>query len=163
MIRNTSLMTIYGDGTFIMMDHVAMKMFLENLAITTIVQCREMIRKENMGIIELTTKLPYYDDLVDKYCSGVHGAVLENMLCQNANILYSFVQDCVLNNTVRGLYLLQDTSRTGKRMYELILMALDEYTNYIKKNYDMLNRAVPSDVKKYNEYNKRFEELMINM
>lgn len=159
-MNDTHVTTSYASGTFINMDSVSTKMFLENLAITIIVQCREMICKERMGILESTTKLPYYDELVEKYCSGVHGAVLSNMLCQNVQILYSFVQDCVLNDTSRGLYLLYDKPRNGEPTWKLLLLALDEYMDFVKREHDILGRKIPYDFPKYNEYNKQFEELM---
>ena len=64
MLNDTHVTKSYANGTIISMDAVSVKMFLENLAITTIAQCREMISKKNMGILESTTKLPYYDELI---------------------------------------------------------------------------------------------------
>ncbi len=160
MLNDTHVTTSYANGTMIQMDSVSMKSFLENIAITTIAQCREMISKERMGILESTTKLPYYDELIEQYCSGVHGAVLSNMLCQNVQILYRFVQDCVLNDTVKGLYLLYDKPRNGEPTWKLILLALDEYMDFVKREYDILGRKIPHDAPKYNEYNQQFEELM---
>ena len=110
MLNDTHVTTSYANGTIISMDAVSTKMFLENIAITTIAQCREMVSKKRMGVLESTTKLPYYDELIEEYCAGVHGAVLSNMLCQNVQILYRFIQDCVLNDTSRGLYLLYEKS-----------------------------------------------------
>ena len=160
MLNNTHVTTSYANGTSISMNAVSTKMFLENIAITIIAQCREMISKENMGILENTTKLPYYDELIEEYCAGIHGAVLSNMLCQNVQILYCFVQDCVLNDTSRGLYLLYDSPRNGKPTWELLLLALDEYMDLVKREYEILGRKIPYDFPKYNEYNKQFEELM---
>lgn len=160
MLNDTHVTTSYANGTIISMDAVSTKMFLENIAITIIAQCREMVSKERMGVLESTTKLPYYDELIEEYCVGVHGAVLSNMLCQNVQILYRFVQDCVLNNTSRGLYLLYDSPRNGKPVWKLLLLALDEYMDFVKRKYDILGEKVPYNMPKYNEYNKQFEELM---
>ena len=114
-----------------------------------------------MGVLESTTKLPYYDELIEEYCAGVHGSVLSNMLCQNVQILYRFIQDCVLNDTSRGLYLLYEKSRNGEPVWKLLLLALDEYMDLVKREYEILERKIPYDFPKYNEYNKQFEELMI--
>jgi len=160
MLNDTHVVTSFANGTMIQMDAVSMKSFLENIAITTIVQCREMISKERMGTLESITKLPYYNELIEEYCSGVHGSVLSNMLCQNVQILYRFVEDCVLNETVRGLYLLYDKPRNGKPTWKLILLALSEYMEFVKREYDILGRKIPYDAIKYDKYNDRFEELM---
>lgn len=145
------------------MDAVSTKYFLENLAITTIAQCREMISKERLGILESTTNLPHYDDLITKYCSGVHGAVLSNMLAQNVHILYNFVKDCVLNKNVRGLYLLCDKSKHGEPTWKLITLAIYEYVKFIEKEYKILGRAIPRDTPKYDEFNEEFEKLMLGV
>lgn len=160
MLNDTHVTTSYANGTIISMDAVSTKMFLESIAIATIVQCKEMVSKKNMGILESTTKLPYYDELINEYCDGVHGAVLSNMLCQNVQILYRFVQDCVLNDTVRGLYLLQNKPKNGEPTWKLILLALDEYMDLVKREYEILEKEIPYNFPKYNEYNKQFEELM---
>lgn len=163
MINNTNVTTSYCNGTTINMDAVSAKFFLENLAITTIAQCREMISKERLGTLESTTNLPHYDELVTKYCSGVHGAVLSNMLAQNVHILYNFIRDCVLNETVRGLYLLHDKSKHGEPSWKLITLAIDEYVKFIKEEYRILGKAVPRDIPKYDEFNEEFEKLMLGV
>ena len=163
MINSTSVTTSYCNGTVINMDAISTKYFLENLAITTIAQCREMISKERLGILEGTTNLPHYDDLITKYCSGAHGAVLSNMLAQNVHILYNFVKDCVLNENVRGLYLLHDKPIHGEPTWKLITLAIDEYVKFIEKEYKILGRAIPRDIPEYNEYNEKFERLMLGV
>lgn len=163
MIDETKVTTSVCNGTTINMGAISTKYFLENLAITTIAQCREMISKEKLGVLESTTNLPHYDDLVSKYCSGVHGAILVNMLAQNIHILYNFVEDCVMNETVRGLYLWHEKSACGEPAWKLITLALDEYMKLIKKEYEILGREIPSDIPEYNEYNEKFEKLMLGV
>lgn len=160
MIDKTKVTTSVCNGTTINMDAISTKYFLENLAMTTIAQCREMVSKENLGILESTTNLPHYDDLVTNYCSGVHGAILANMLAQNVHILYNFVKDCVLNENVRSLYLLCDKSKNGEPTWKLITLAIDEYVKFIEKEYKILGRAIPRDIPKYDEFNEEFEKLM---
>ena len=41
-----------------------------------------------------------------------------------------------------------------------MLLALDEYMDLVKREYEILERKIPYDFPKYNEYNKQFEELM---
>lgn len=163
MIDSTNVTTSYCNGTTINMDAVSTKFFLENLAITTIAQCREMISKERLGTLESTTNLPHYDDLITKYCSGVHGAVLSNMLAQNVHILYNFVRDCVLNETVRGLYLLHDKSKYGEPSWKLITLAIDEYVKFVEAEYKILDKAIPRDIPEYDDYNEQFEKLMLGV
>ena len=49
MLNDTHVTTSYANGTIISMDAVSTKMFLENIAITTIAQCREMVSKKKNG------------------------------------------------------------------------------------------------------------------
>lgn len=157
---NTNVTTSYTTGLTINMGACEMKMFLSGLAINTIAQCREITNERDGSILKSTTKLPHHDDLIEGYCSGVHGAVLSNMLQQNAEILYKFVQDCVLNNTVSGLYLLRDAPRFGEPTWKLILLALDEYMQLQEKEFAMLDKKIPHDFTRYNQYNEQFEKLM---
>ena len=161
MIDETKVTTSVCSGTTINMDAISTKYFLENLAITTIAQCREMISKEKLGVLESTTNLPHYDELVTKYCSGLHGAILANMLAQNVHILYNFVKDCVLNETVRGLYLWHEKSKYDEPAWKLITLAIDEYIKFLKEDYRILGRAIPRDIPKYDEFNEEFEKLML--
>ena len=163
MVDETKVTTSVCNGTTINMDAISTKYFLENLAMTTIAQCREMVSKERLGVLESTTNLPHYDDLITKYCSGVHGAVLSNMLAQNVHILYNFVRDCVLNETVRGLYLLHDKSKHGEPSWKLITLAIDEYVKFLKEEYRILGVVFPKDIPKYDEYNEEFEKLMLGV
>lgn len=155
----TKVTTSYTAGTTISLDTTSALMFLENLAITTIAQCREMKSKEHMGILKSESNIPHFDVLVDKYCDGIHGAVLSNMLRQNVQVLYAFVQDCVLNETVAGLYLMRRAPRGGEPTYKLITLALEEYMELSKGEFDMLGKRMPNDFPKYCEYNERFEEM----
>lgn len=160
MKNDTNVTTSFTNGTIISMDALATKFFLQNLAITTIVECLEMKSKENGGTLENCTYLQHYDDLVDYYCPGTHGAVLTNMLDQNAKILYRFVEDCVLNNTIRGLYLLHEKTKYGEPCWKLITLALDKYMNFLKKEYEMLGKRIPDTIPNYTAYNEKFTLLM---
>lgn len=158
MVSETKVTTSYCNGTIISMEAVPTMCFLENIAITTIVQCREMISKEKLGVLERTTGLPYYDDLVTEYCPGLHGVVLANMLAQNVYILYNFVRDCVLNETVSGLHLFRNKSKNKKPVWKLITLAIDEYVKFIEREYKIRGEETP--IPAYDEYNKEFEKLM---
>ena len=153
--------TSYANGNMIQMDTVSMKSFFENIAITIIAQCKEIVLKECMRVLESTIKLPYYDELIEEYCSGMHGVVLSNMLCQNVQILHRFVEDCVLNESVRGLYLLYDKPRNGKPTWKFVLLVLSEHMEFVKKEYELFGRKIPHGAIKYDKYNNQFEKLMM--
>lgn len=155
----TKVTTSYTVGTTISLGAISALTFLENLAISTIAQCREMVSREHMGILESETKIPHFDDLIEKYCDGIHGAVLSNMLHQNVEVLYAFVQDVVLNETVAGLYLMHRTPKGREPVYKLITLALEEYMKLSEKEFDMLGKRIPNDFPKYCKYNERFEEM----
>lgn len=156
---DTNVTTSYTTGTTINLGACEASNFLKGLAISTISQCREMESVEDMGILKSKTKLPHYDSLVEKYCDGIHGAVLSSMLLQNVKILYAFVQDCVLNGTVNGLYLMRRAPRNGEPTYKLITIALAEYMKLSEKEFSMLGKEIPHDFPKYCEYNEQFEKM----
>lgn len=160
-MNDTRSMTTYGNGTMIQMSACDAKNFLLNLAITTISQCKNVVfNKDKFEMLETTIDLPEYDRLIDEYCDGVHGAVLWCMITQNVKILYAFVQDCVLNESVAGLFLLRERNDWGGEPWNLITGALDEYVELVNRQYEFLGEKRPTDMKKYNEYNNRFRELM---
>lgn len=160
MIDNINVATTYANGTTISMDACSAKFFLTGLAVSVIAQCREMVSIESSGILVSTTNLPHYDALVDEYCSGVHGAVLFQMIQKNVQVIYKFVQDSVLNMTNAGLYLWFDKTTDGTPAWKLLTAALDEFMKLVEKRYEILGKKVPHDTIKYNIYNKEFEELM---
>lgn len=155
----TNVTTSYTTGTTINLCACDAIPFFENLAITTIAQCSEMESVEDVGILKSSTRLPHYDNLIEDYCSGVHGAVLSNMLLQNVKILYAFVQDCVLNGTVRGLYLMREKPQNGYPVYKLITLALREYAQLSEKEFLMLGKKVPYNFPEYCQYNEQFEKM----
>lgn len=162
MTVDTRVMTNFMDGSIVIMDPVSMKSFLENLAMTTIVQCRNLMLECTNGRQEGTLNLPFYDEFVEKYCNGNHLAVLLGMINQNVWILYRFVQDCVMNESVKGLYLLNSNSGIGKEdTWRLILMALDEYMKLLEREEDVFARKTSGYMSKFNEYNEKFEKLML--
>lgn len=160
MLDKTHVTTSYVNGTTINMDAISTKDFLTNLAISTIALCREEEYRKNGCILETTAELPHYDNLIDDYCDGVHGAVISNMLAQNIQIIYRFIQDCVLNETNRGLYLMQHTSRTGTPFWEILILAINEYKNLVKRRLSLFNEDINSEKFPYDGYNEQFEELM---
>lgn len=81
------------------------------------------------------------------------------MLLQNVKILYAFVQDCVLNETVAGLYLMRQAPKNGKPTYKLITLALKEYAELAKREFALLGKSVPHNFQQYCEYNDRFEKM----
>ena len=157
MRQDTSVTTSYITGTTINMDACATLSFLRNLAITTIVQIREIEFIKRYGWEEISLKLPHYEDLVEEYCPGLPSAVIQSMIDQNIEIMYQFVRDCVENNNKRGLYLMVEKSRRDKPFWKCIIQALTEYTRYIEKLCEVRNSKF---VTRYDGYNQKFEELM---
>lgn len=160
MNNDISVATTYANGTTISMDGCSTKFFLIGLAVSIIAQCREMVSIESSGTLVSTTNLPHYDTLVDEFCSGVHGAVLFQMIKKNVQIIYRFVQDSVLNKTNAGLYMWFDETTDGTPVWKLLTAALDEFMKFVEKRYEILGEKVPRDMVIYNEYNERFEKLM---
>ena len=160
MWKDVMVSTTFTNGTDIRLDVVPAKYMIESIAMNVIIQSRLMVDIEDAGNIKSKTKIPYYDALIDDYCAGVHGAVLNNMLPENVKVLYYFVQDCVLNESANGLYLLKEKSKKGEPEWKLIILALDEYMDCMKQKYALLGKEIPDNLVKYNEYNEKFEKLM---
>ena len=134
MLNETHVTSSYTTGLTINLGAIGMKDLLGSLAINIIVQCKQMKTVKARNILESTMDIPLYDELINEYFCGVHGAVLSNMLASNVNILFKFMQDCVLNKTVEGLYLIcERRTRGNKAIYELIPYALECYMDLLKK------------------------------
>ena len=93
------------------------------------------------------------------YNSGIPGTIYSCILQSNADILLKFVQDVVLNETVRGLYLFYHKSRmNGAAPYALIVKALEDvhqyYMVYGSDNYKRNKNNY------FNRYNDEFMNLI---
>lgn len=158
MLDQTKVGTTFTTGTTINLGPIATKMFLLNTAITVIVQSKAMkCEYGEYDTKEVTLDLPEYDQFVEDYCRGIHAAFTTGMVEQYVQILYRFVQDCVLNKSVAGLYLLNDKTRHGCKFYELITKALDVYMEEVEDQYYIFGEEDKfKKLPKYNEYNKEF-------
>lgn len=162
MLNQTSVVTNYANGTTISLEATSALSFIESIAISSISMCREMICSTRFGVIECETRIPHYDSLIEKYCDGVHTAVLHNMLEQNIQVLYRFVEDVVSNKSVEGLYLFRDRYNKGMPAWKLITTALNEYMNLLEKEGNMLGECSTTKITNYSQYNAEFTELMEN-
>ena len=157
---DTKVVTSYANGTIVEMDANDALNFLVGLSITVINTVRDTIEENEIG--DKVTKSYYHDvmHLIEYYNSGIPGAIYSCILHTNADILLKFVQDVVLNETTRGLYLFYHKSnyRNGKAPYDLIIKALEDvhqyYMVYGNDNYK-------KDKNKYfNKYNEEFMNLI---
>ena len=160
MLNDTNVVTSYTNGTTINLGASSALSFIEGIAISSISMCREMICSTRFGVIECETRIPHYDSLIERYCDGVHSAVLHNILEQNIQVLYRFVEDIVLNKSVEGLYLFVDRGNKGMPVWKLITTALNEYMNLLEKEDNMLGECSTTKITNYSQYNAEFTELM---
>ena len=158
---NTKVVTSYANGTIIEMNANDALNFLVGLSITVINTVRDTIEEENNFGNKI--KKSRDDDvmhLIENYYSGVPEAIYSCILHTNADILLKFVQDVVLNETTRGLYLFYDKSNTrnGKAPYDLIVKALEDvhqyYMVYGNDNYKRNKNNY------FNRYNDEFMNLI---
>lgn len=161
MLEETKVVTSYTNGTNINLNTIPASNFLTSIAISTIVMCKTMKLTRNNTTLEWASDIPYYDDLVDKYCEGVHGAVLSNLLRQNVCIIYRFMEDCVLNDTNKGLYLLMHVSRDGTPLWRILIDAIKAYRTFIESEYELMDDKLLSDDFIYDKYIDDFEKLML--
>ena len=158
---DTKVVTSYAHGTMIQMDANDALNFLVGLSITVINTVRDTIEEKN-EIGDMVTKSCDHDvmHLIEYYNSGILGAVYTGILQTNADILLKFVQDIVLNETTRGLYLFYHTSnsRNGAAPYDLVVKALEDvHQYYIVYGNDNYKR---NKSKYFNRYNDEFMELI---
>lgn len=157
MNQDTYVTTSFTSGMTINMDALASKMFLTSIATSIIVQVRSIKYIIINDFVDIGTNIPNYMRLIEEYCDGVPSAHLLSAMHQNVEILFRFVEDCVKNDTKRGLYLLMYISRTGNPYWELILQALDEYTEFCTT---LANKRGEKYTPYYNQYNEEFRKLM---
>ena len=130
---DTKVVTSYANGTIIEMDANDALNFLVGLSITVINTVRDTIEEEDkFGDKVRKSCDPDVMHLIEYYNSGVPEAIYSCILQTNADILLKFVQDVVLNETIRGLYLFYYTSnhRNGVAPYDLIVKALEDVHQY---------------------------------
>ena len=158
---DTKVTTSYVNGTIVEMDANDALNFLVGLSITVINTVRDTIEEEN-EIGDKVTKSCYHDvmHLIEYYNSGIPGAIYSCILHTNADILLKFVQDVVLNETTRGLYLFYHKSNymNGKAPYDLIIKALEDVHQYYMK-YGTDNYRTNKN-KYFNRYNDEFMNLI---
>ena len=158
---NTKVVTSYTNGTIIEMDANDALNFLVGLSITVINTVRDTIEEEDkFGDKVRKSCDPDVMHLIEYYNSGIPETIYSCILQTNADILLKFVQDVVLNETTRGLYLFYYTSndRNGVAPYDLIVKALEDVHQY----YMMYGN---DDYKRnknnyFNRYNDEFMNLI---
>lgn len=158
---DSKVMTSYQNGTMIQLDANDAVNFLVGLSISVINTVRDTIAEENK-FGDMTKKSSDSDvmSMISYYNSGVPEAVYSCILQTNANILLAFVQDIVLNESTRGLYLFYHNTnhRTNAAPYELITKALEDvhqyFMKYGSKDYKNEKRC------HFNRYNEDFMNLV---
>ncbi len=129
---DTKVTTSYANGTIIGLDANDALNFLVGLSITIINTVRDTIEVEN-SLGDKVTKSCDHDvmHLIEYYNDGIPGAIYSSILQINADILLKFVQDVVLNDTTRGLYLFYHRSHiNGAAPYDLVVKALEDVHQY---------------------------------
>lgn len=158
---DTKVATSYANGTIINLDACDALNFIVGLSITVINTVRDTIEEENK-LGDKVTKSSDHDvmHLIEYYNSGVPEAIYSCILQTNADVLLKFVQDVVLNDTTKGLYLFYHRSsyRNGAAPYDLVVKALEDvhqyYMVYGTDNYKKDKRNY------FNRYNDEFMSLI---
>ena len=157
---DTKVATSYANGTIIEMDANDALNFLVGLSITVINTVRDTIEEEDK-FGDKVRKSCDHDvmHLIEHYNLGVPEAIHSCILQTNADILLKFVQDVVLNDTTRGLYLFYHRSnrKNGAAPYDLIVKALEDVHQY----YMVYGNDYKWDTTKhFNRYNEEFMRLI---
>ena len=158
---DTKVVTSYANGTMIQMDANDALNFLVGLSITVINTVRDTIKEENK-FGDKITKSSDHDvmHLIEYYNSGVPEAIYSCILQTNADILLKFVQDVVLNETTRGLYLFYHRSKhgNGAAPYDLLVKALEDVHQYYMVYGNDIYKRNKSNY--FNRYNEKFMDLI---
>lgn len=147
--------TSYANGTIIGLDANDALNFLVGLSINVINTIRDAVEEENQ-FGEKITKSCDYDvmHLIEYYNSGIPEAIYSCILQTNVDILLKFVQDVVLNDTTRGLYLFYHRSshKNGAAPYDLVVKALeDAHQYYMVYGNDNYKKNKSNYINRYND------------
>ena len=149
--------TTFATGTTIHMDAVETLNFIELTAITVIRMSDEIENNYNSDMHIFESKCPSIDAWIESYTSGVHGAILINMYCNYVDILHRFVQDIVLNESVRGLYLMRRENKLNFTVGDLICLALEIAQLFSERRAEIAGVRCTTN---FTDYNKQFNEMM---
>ena len=160
-MKSTNVVTSVTHGTSIHMDACAALSCMRAIALSLISYCDNVKLSEQSGRLLTEANNGQLDFYVEQYCHGVHGAVLNGAYREFADIMYSFVLDCVKNQSVNGLYLWTEKTYTGMSGYELITYALEVYDDFIDRECEVMHERRSHDIRKYSEYNDQFKKLFM--
>lgn len=153
--------TSYANGTIINLDANDTLNLIVGLSITVINTIRDTVEEENRFGDKVMKNCDHdVMHLIEYYNSGNPEAIHSCILQTNANILLEFVQDIVLNDTTKGLYLFyHNTNRKNNAApYDLVVKALEDvhqyYMVYGNDNYKKEKRNY------FNRYNDEFIKLV---
>lgn len=157
----------YVSGLTINMDACDMNGFILGLATNVILACENLDCQldSRLGNITVTkSKFETVERLIDEYTDGVHGAILMNSIGVQVDVLKSFMDSCVLNQSVRGLYLMckKNNAPLSKQKYylfELIPKAVDTFQKILIKQCELVEKTPGKQTRELNEYNEAFLKL----
>ena len=115
------------------------------------------LKQEKDEVYGNVIKLEYFDNIANIYDNAVKPAQLFNLLYTKASVFYKLVEDCVLNESIKGLYLFfHNRSLDGKPSIKIITDALKIYNEKMK---EFIGDDFKKDFTKYNDdfiklYNK---------
>lgn len=158
-MNNPDVVTSVTHGTSIHMDACCTLKTMRAIALSLLSFCDNARLRNQSGILLTEANNGKIDFYVERYCHGVHGAILNRSYEGFADILYNFVLDCVKNQSVNGLYLWYEKTLDGYAGYEIITHALEVYDEFITHQYEVMNEKRPHNSKNYAEFNDRFKEL----
>ncbi len=158
---DSKVATSYVNGTFISLDANDALSFLVGLSITVINTVRNTVEEEDKFGDKVRRSCDHdVMHLIEYYNSGIPEAVYSCILQTNADILLKFVQDVVLNNTTKGLYLFYHNSnrKTNATPFDLVVKALEDVHQY----YMVYGIAGYRNNEKnyFNRYNEEFMRLV---
>ena len=157
---NSSVTTSFANGTYINLDANDTLNFIIGLSITVITTVRDTIEEKNtMGKMVSVSCDHDVMHLIEYFNSGVPEAIYSNVLQTNASILFAFVEDIVLNESVRGLYLFYHVKKQKNNVspFDLIVKALEDvHQYYMVYGTDEYRN---NHQKHFNRYNEKFLEL----
>jgi len=98
-----------------------------------------------------------YTAYIDLYCSGTDVSVLDAIMLQNATVLYQFIEGCVKQIVPQKSLSMLDRGGYYMSEYELIIDALDAYTEYRHRQAKYQDKPFTDemDFTKYNDYFRR--------
>lgn len=142
-------------GLEISVNDAAIGYFVPNIAMSTIMLCRETKLTKYGEVFREDIKNITYSELNNSYYGG-NILTAQNMIRTNAEFLHNLVENICKTEDLNCLGYLYFTIKQSKPAWKLITVALEEAESFLKP----IDEKSVTKTMVYTEYNERFSKIM---